>query len=84
MDIVVSTLYLGYFLLIFGTLGVILGPETRDPLVRFLNVEIPTIGVMLIFLAYNHTLALMTYIAINSLIALVFIRAIIRKEELEA
>ena len=39
---------------------------------------------MLIFLAYNHTLALMTYIAINSLIVLVFIRAIIRKEELEA
>jgi len=84
MDIVVYTLYLGYFLLIFGTLGVVVGPNTKDPLVRFLNVEIPTVGVMLIFLAYNLTLALMTYITINALIALVFIRTIIRKEELEA
>jgi len=84
MDIVVSTLYLGYFLLIFGTLGVVVGPKTKDPLIRFLNVEIPAVGVMLIFLAYNQTLALMTYIAINSIIALVFIRTIIRKEELEA
>ncbi|HIQ39417.1 MAG TPA: DUF2107 domain-containing protein [Methanothermococcus okinawensis] len=84
MDVVVSTLYLGYFLLIFGTLGVVVGPKTEDPLVRFLNVEIPTMGVMLIFLAYNLTLALMTYITINALIALVFIRTIIRKEELEA
>ncbi|HID47957.1 MAG TPA: DUF2107 domain-containing protein [Methanothermococcus okinawensis] len=84
MDIVISTLYLGYILLIFGTLGVILGPERRDPFVRLLNIEIPALGVMLIFLAYNHTLALMTYIAINSLIVLVFIRTIIRKEELEA
>ena len=84
MDMVVYTLYLGYFLLIFGTLGVVVGPNTKDPLVRFLNVEIPTVGVMLIFLAYNLTLALMTYITINALIALVFIRTIIRKEELEA
>ncbi|AXI24894.1 hypothetical protein CFE53_01440 [Methanofervidicoccus sp. A16] len=84
MDIVLSTLYLGYFLLIFGTLGVVVGPNTKDPLVRLLNVEIPAVGVMLIFLAYNLTLALMTYITINALIALVFIRTIIRKEELEA
>ena len=84
MDVVVPTLYLGYSLLILGTLGVIIGPKTEDPLVRFLNVEIPTVGVMLVFLAYNLTLALMTYITVNVLITLVFIRTIIKREELEA
>ncbi|HIP17249.1 MAG TPA: DUF2107 domain-containing protein [Methanothermococcus okinawensis] len=84
MDLIILTLYLGYFLLILGTIGVITGPKVNDPLNRLLNIEVPSLGLMLIFLAYNQTLALMTYIAINSIITLVFVRTIIKNGELEA
>ncbi|WP_292461213.1 EhaE family protein [Methanothermococcus sp.] len=84
MNLVVLTTYIGYFLLIIGVIGAIFGPMTNDPLKRLLNIEVPSMGVALIFLAYNETLALMTYIAVNSVLMLVFVRAIIKNEELEA
>ncbi|WP_456472284.1 EhaE family protein [Methanocaldococcus sp.] len=71
------TLYIGYFLLIFGSLGAIFGPKVEDPFVRFLNVEVASMGVSLIFLSYDETLALMTYLAVNALLTIIIVRAII-------
>ncbi|MDK2789734.1 MAG: energy-converting hydrogenase subunit [Methanothermococcus sp.] len=83
MDLIGLTTYGGYFLLIIGTLGAIFGPMTDDPLRRFLNIEVPSMGVLLIFLAYNETLALMTYLGVNTILMLVLVRAILKNEELE-
>ncbi|ACX72337.1 MAG: DUF2107 domain-containing protein [Methanococci archaeon] len=84
MDLVQYILYLGYALLIIGTLGAILGPKVEDPLIRFLNVEVPSIGVALIFLTYDEDLALMTFIAVNAILSLILIRALILKEKYES
>ena len=84
MDLVILTTYIGYFLLIIGTIGAIFGPMSNDPLKRLLNIEVPSMGVALILLAYNETLALMTFLAVNAVLMLVFVRAIIKNEELEA
>ncbi|MBA2847352.1 energy-converting hydrogenase A subunit E [Methanococcus maripaludis] len=74
---------MGYFLLIIGTVGAVIGPLTKDPFKRFLNIEVPAIGVCLIFLAYNQTLALMTFLGVNAILTLVLVRTIIKNEELE-
>ncbi|AEK20473.1 EhaE family protein [Methanococcus maripaludis] len=83
MDLITLTLYVGYFLLIIGTVGAVIGPLTKDPFKRFLNIEVPAIGVCLIFLAYNQTLALMTFLGVNAILTLVLVRTIIKNEELE-
>ncbi|WP_459201293.1 EhaE family protein [Methanococcus sp. CF] len=83
MDLVTLALYVGYFLLILGTAGAVIGPLTKDPFKRFLNIEVPAIGVCLIFLAYNQTLALMTFLGVNAIITLVLVRAIIKTKEIE-
>ncbi|WP_456419636.1 EhaE family protein [Methanocaldococcus infernus] len=70
-------LYIGFFLLIVGTLGSIIGPNVEDPLVRFLNIEVTSCGVSLVFLAYDETLALMTYLAVNALLTIIIVRAIL-------
>jgi energy-converting hydrogenase A subunit E len=82
-DLVILTTYCGYFMLIVGTLGAIFGPMSDDPFKRLLNIEVPSIGVALILLVYNETLALMTFLAVNTILMLVFVRAIIKNEELE-
>ncbi len=83
IDLLILSTYCGYFMIIVGTLGAIFGPMTNDPLKRLLNMEVPSIGVALILLAYNETLALMTYIAVNTILMVVLIRAIIKNEESE-
>ncbi|MBM7409493.1 energy-converting hydrogenase A subunit E [Methanococcus maripaludis] len=70
-------------MLIIGTVGAVIGPLTKDPFKRFLNIEVPAIGVCLIFLAYNQTLALMTFLGVNAILTLVLVRTIIKNEELE-
>jgi energy-converting hydrogenase A subunit E len=81
MELVEYVLYIGYVLLVIGTLGAVVGPKVNNPLIRMLNVEVPTIGVSLIFLAYDETLALMTFIAVNAVLSLVLIRAVILNTE---
>ncbi|WP_048057904.1 EhaE family protein [Methanothermococcus okinawensis] len=83
MNLIILTTYIGYFLLIVGTIGAIFGPMVDDPFKRLLNMEVPSMGVSLIFLAYNETLALMTYLAVNAILMLVLVRAIIKNEEME-
>ncbi len=81
-DLVTLTLYCGYILLIVGALGVIFGPGADDPFKRFLNMEVPALGTSLILLSYNHTLALMTFLMVNTLVMIVVVRAIIKNKEI--
>lgn len=76
--------YMGVALVIIGSIGTVIGPGVKDPIIRTLNTEVPAIGVSLIFLTYNHTIALLTYIAATVLITMVLLRAIVRLEEMGA
>ncbi|XRO76663.1 EhaE family protein [Methanocaldococcus sp. 10A] len=83
MELVKYLLYLGYILVVIGTLGAIFGPKVDNPFIRMMNVEVPTIGVSLIFLAYDEDLALMTFIAVNAILSLILVRAVILNAEFE-
>ncbi len=76
--------YTGVALVILGGLGTAIGPGVKDPIVRTLNTEIAAVGVSLIFLTYNHTIALVTYIAATTIITMILLRAIVRLEEVGA
>lgn len=76
--------YTGCILTVLGSLATVFGPGVKDPIVRTFNTEIAAIGVSLIFLIYNHTLALMTFIAATAVITLILLRAITRLEEMGA
>ncbi len=76
--------YTGCVLVILGSIATVIGPGVKDPLVRTLNTEIPAVGVSLIFLTYNSTIALLTFIAATTIITLILLRAIVRLEEMGA
>ena len=76
--------YTGVVLVILGSLGTVFGPGVKDPIVRTLNTEIAAVGLSLIFLTYNHTIALLTYIAATTIITMILLRAIVRLEEVGA
>jgi energy-converting hydrogenase A subunit E len=76
--------YAGCTLVIVGSLATVIGPGVKDPLVRTLNTEIPAVGLSLIFLTYNSTIALLTFIAATTIITLILLRAIVRLEEMGA
>lgn len=76
--------YTGVVLVIVGSIGTVIGPGVKDPIIRTLNTEIPAIGISLIFLTYNHTIALLTYIAATAIITMILMRAIVRLEEVGA
>jgi len=76
--------YMGVILSIVGSIATIIGPGVKDPIVRTLNTEVAAVGVSLIFLCYNHTLALLTFVATTVIITLILLRAIARLEEIGA
>lgn len=76
--------YAGCILAILGSIATVAGPSIKDPIVRTFNTEIAAVGVSLVFLAYNHTLALMTFVAATAVITLILLRAITRLEEMGA
>ena len=76
--------YTGCILAVLGSLATVAGPGVKDPIVRTFNTEIAAIGISLIFLIYNHTLALMTFVAATTVITLVLLRTITRLEEMGA
>jgi len=76
--------YLGIILSVVGSLAVVWGPGVKDPIIRLINTEIPSVGVSLIFLSYNHTLAVITFIGTTMVITLILFRAVTRLEELGA
>jgi len=77
--------YLGIALLVLGSLGVAFGPKTsKEPIIRIINLTVPTTGIALIFLSYNYTLAMLTILSVNTMFSIIIIRAIIRLEEMGA
>jgi len=76
--------YTGAALLILGSVGTVIGPGVKDPVVRTLNTEIAAVGVSMMFLTYNHVIALLTFIASTVIITMILLRAIIRLEEMGA
>lgn len=76
--------YTGVALVIIGSIATVTGPGVKDPIIRTLNTEIPAIGLSLIFLTYNSTIALLTYIAATTIITMILLRAIVRLEEVGA
>lgn len=76
--------YLGLALAIFGSIMTVWGPGVKDPVVRTINTEVASVGVSLILLTYNSTLALLTLIATTIIVTLILFRAISRLEEIGA
>jgi energy-converting hydrogenase A subunit E len=76
--------YTGCILVIVGSIATVIGPGVKDPVVRTINTEIPAVGISMIFLTYNHTIALVTFIAATAIITLVLLRAVVRLEEMGA
>jgi energy-converting hydrogenase A subunit E len=76
--------YFGIVLAIVGSIATAWGPGVSDPVIRTFNTEVASIGVCLVLLCYNHTLALLTLIATTVIITLILFRAIIRLEEMGA
>ncbi|WP_148688668.1 MULTISPECIES: EhaE family protein [unclassified Methanopyrus] len=76
-------LYTGAFMIVVGTLGAAIGPARSDPVVKSLNLELATVGVCLVFLAFNHLLALITFIAVGAFATPILMRAILRVEASE-
>lgn len=76
--------YTGCILLIVGSIATVIGPGVKDPVVRTINTEIPAVGISMIFLTYNHTIALVTFIAATAIVTLILLRAVVRLEEMGA
>lgn len=76
--------YTGCALVILGSIGTVIGPGVKDPIIRTLNTEIPAVGVSMIFLTYNHTIALLTFVSATVIITMILLRAVVRLEEMEA
>ncbi|BAW32268.1 MAG TPA: DUF2107 family protein [Methanothermobacter sp.] len=75
--------YLGLTLVLIGSLGVVFGPKTStEPILRIINLTVPSTGVALIFLSYNYTLAMLTFLSVNPILYIIMIRAIIKLEEM--
>lgn len=76
--------YTGCALTLLGSIGTVIGPGVKDPIVRTLNTEIAAVGVSMIFLTYNHTIALLTFVAATVIITMILLRAVVRLEEMGA
>ena len=76
--------YVGLALAIFGSFATVWGPGVKDPIIRTINTEVASVGVSLILLTYNSTLALLTLIATTIIVTLILFRAISRLEEIGA
>ena len=77
-------IYVGLALAIFGSLAAVWGPGVKDSIIRTMNTEVASVGVSLILLTYNSTLALLTLIATTIIVTLILFRAIARLEEIGA
>ena len=69
---------LGCIILIIGVIAAGF-PREKTYLSRLINLEIPAFGLLLIMLAYDEMLALMTFIAVTAVSTFVLMRVIERK-----
>lgn len=71
-------LTLGLLVLIIGALAAAF-PRPKTYLSRIISLEIPAWGLLLIMLAYNETLALLTFIAVTAISTFVMVRVVERR-----
>lgn len=76
--------YTGCALMILGSIATVIGPGVKDPVIRTLNTEVAAVGISMILLTYNHTIALLTFVASTLIITMILLRAIVRLEEMGA
>jgi len=68
-----ATLVLGLAVLVIGVLGVaFVRPKTY--VARLINLEIPAWGLLLVMLAYDEALALLTFVAVTAISTFVIVR----------
>ena len=76
--------YTGCALMLLGSIATVIGPGVKDPVIRTLNTEVAAVGISMILLTYNHTIALLTFVASTLIITMILLRAITRLEEMGA
>ncbi|HJJ43292.1 MAG TPA: DUF2107 family protein [Methanocorpusculum sp.] len=69
----------GCILLLLGVLFTAF-PREKTYLTRLINMEVAEFGLVFIMLTFSETLALVTFIAVNIVTTLIFIRVIEKKE----
>ena len=55
-------------------------PREKTYLTRLINLEVAEFGLVFIMLGFNETLALVTFVAVNIVTTLIFVRVIEEKE----
>ncbi|NLC90496.1 MAG: DUF2107 family protein [Methanocorpusculum parvum] len=55
-------------------------PREKTYLTRLINLEVAEFGLVCIMLGFNETLALVTFVAVNIVTTLIFVRVIEKKE----
>ncbi|ABN06738.1 hypothetical protein Mlab_0564 [Methanocorpusculum labreanum Z] len=55
-------------------------PREKTYLTRLINMEVAEFGLVFIMLSFNETLALVTFVAVNVVTTLIFVRVIEKKE----
>ncbi|TAJ44093.1 EhaE family protein [Methanofollis fontis] len=74
-----TELALGLAVLIIGAVAAAF-PRPKNYLTRIINLEIPAWGLLLVMLAYDETLALLTFIAVTAISTFVMIRVVERRK----
>ncbi|MDI6866167.1 DUF2107 family protein [Methanoculleus sp.] len=75
-----ATFILGLAILLIGVLAVaFVRPKTY--VARLINLEIPGWGLLLVMLAYDETLALLTFIAVTAISTFVIVRLMEWRDE---
>lgn len=70
---------LGLVLILAGTIASAF-PRPKTYLVRLINLEIPAWGLLLVMLAYNEALALLTFGGVSALSTFIYARVIQKRE----
>ncbi|HJJ29780.1 MAG TPA: DUF2107 family protein [Methanocorpusculum sp.] len=69
----------GCILLLLGVLFTAF-PREKTYLTRLINMEVAEFGLVFIMLTFSETLALVTFVAVNIVTTLIFVRVIEKKE----
>lgn len=70
---------LGFILLLVGIFFTAY-PRDRRYITRLINMEVAEFGLVFIMLGFDETLALATFVAVNIVTTLIFVRVIEKKE----
>jgi energy-converting hydrogenase A subunit E len=72
-------LVLGLAILLIGVIAAAF-PKPKTYLSRLINLEIPAWGLLLIMLAYDEAIALLTFVAVTAIATFVLVRVMERGE----